>query len=342
VEAGAHPARRVDAQVAPHLRAGGAKARAQEQLRGAERPTRQHHRPPRAGLERSRARAVAASGHAGEGVDSDGALPVEDEPLCLDPGAHPRAGGDCPRQVRHVHRALCVEAAAVGTGAALHAIAGVPVQGPVADAERLCALPEQLSVAPHPRGIDGLDVQHPLRLCVVGIEVLRPFDPVFARPAGEGAVGRAEARARVDHGGPAHDAAHRGRNGRLALGHGQTPVAIHGGQRRQRLFRIALAIHVGPGLEHQYLMARLREHRGGNRPAGTGADHEHVAVLGAAVREQVAERIGPGHPRRGTTLVGHAAGRLVADRLAHPRVVCVGEARQHLEKQERVLLQPRG
>ena len=112
-----------------------------------------------------------AAGADGEGA-APAAAPAEVEQLTpaarpsstrtrldLDAGADPRPGGDRARQVADVHAALGVDLAAEGTGAALHAAAGVAVDRGAAGADRGRALHRQLAVAAHPLGVELGDVE---------------------------------------------------------------------------------------------------------------------------------------------------------------------------------------
>ena len=251
-----------------------------------------------------------ADGDAGAAFDAGRPGAVEDDPPCLDPGAHAGPGGDRPGQVGDVHRALGVETAADRARAALDAGAGVAAQRRVADAERVGALAQQLAVAAHALRVDRAHVEHLLGLGVVGVQLARPSRS-RARATQRSSTGSGVRKQvpGVDHRRPADGAADRGRDRRAALGDGEPAVAVERDQRRERLLRVAGAVDVRAGLEHDHLEPGLGEHGRGDRAAGAGADDDDVAVLLGADRLEVAEGGG----------VAGAAGGPPAPRRSAPR-----------------------
>src|SRR6266576_3432915 len=125
-----------------------------------------------------------------------------------------------------MHSLLGVDRAAVGTGAALDAAAGVAVDRAAAVAERGSSLHRQLPIASHLVGIELGDPEEVLRLGEILIEVLGPGDAELVAPAVEDPVWGAETGAGVDHGRAADDFRHWDRNRRTPVGDRQAGVAI--------------------------------------------------------------------------------------------------------------------
>src|SRR5439155_25572025 len=161
---------------------------------------------------------------------------LDDDLLHPHAGPYSRAGGYRSRELRLVHRALGAERAAHRTRAAADDPARIAGDGPVRQAEGVGAGAAELAVAPRAAGLDQADGQIALERLVLAVECRRPRDPVHLAPAAEDARGRAEARARVDHGRAANAAPERQRDRRPALARRQAAVAV---ERRQRVERVA-------------------------------------------------------------------------------------------------------
>ena len=183
--------------------------------------------------------------------------------LRLHPGADSRPGGDGARQVADVHAALGVDLAAEGAGAALHAVAGVAGDRATGGAQRQRSLHRELSVAAHPLGIELRHPQELLGLGVVGAQLAGPGDAVAPPPVLEDRVGGAEAGAGVDHRRAADRPRDRDRDRRAALGDRQAAVAVEGGDRLERVARVAVAVVVLTRLQHDHVEARLGQRRRG-------------------------------------------------------------------------------
>ena len=309
VEAGADPAGRMDAEVAPELAAARAHSGAHEELRRAERAAGDDHGPPGANGERLR-RALSGPGDAADALDADRAVSLEEDAARLDSGPHAGPRRDRPRQVGDVHRPLRVEAAAVGAGGALDAAARVSAQGVVGDAERLCALHQELAVATHGLGVDRRHAQELLGLRVLAVELRRPADAVLLAPALEHGIGGAKAGSRVDHRRAADGPPDGGRDRGDPLGHREPAVAVERGERLERLLRVGGAVHVRPGLEHEHLESRLGEDACGDRAPGARADDHDVAVLAAPRGARSPSGCGPltsGSRAAGSTSTRHRA-----------------------------------
>ena len=191
-----------------------------------------------------------------------------------------------------MHAALGVDLAAEGAGAALHAAAGVTGDRAAAGADRGRSLHRQLAVAAHPLGIEWGHPQKLLGARELFAQVFGPVDAEALSPLFQHRIGGTEAGARVDHGGAADSACHRYWDRRPAFGDRQAAIAVEAGDRVQRFLRVALAVEVLAGLEHDHVEPGLGEGRRGDGAAGAGADDHNVAFLSVPRRLGLAQRAG--------------------------------------------------
>ena len=188
--------------------------------------------------------------------------------------------------------------------------------GAAAGADRRRPLHRQLAVSAHPLGVERRHPEELLGLGVVGAEVAGPGDAEALLPVLEHRLGGAEAGAGVDHRGAADDLRHRHRDRRPALGDRQAAVAVEPGDRLEVVARVAVAVVVLAGLEHDHVEAGLGQRRRGDGAAGARADDDHVAFLTLA-RAARCRRGGPAGS--GSDAVGERAADLNADPLLAPR-----------------------
>ncbi len=321
----------MDVEVAAGLTA--AEPGAQQQLRRSQSAAGDDRGAPRA--HRVGTPLAVTGAAAGGAAHANRAAVFDQDSVRLHAGADSRPRGHRARQVADVHAALGVDPAAEGAGAALHTVAGVAGDRAAARPDRLRALHRELAVAPHPLRVERGDAQELLGLGEVGAEVVRPLDAVAPAPVVEDRVGGAEAGARVDHGRPADRPPNRNGDRRAPLGDRQSAVAVEGGDRLQRVARVAVAVVMASALEHDHVEPRLGEGRRGRGAAGARADDHHVALLGVSGRRRVAQR--PGWLRH--RAVGQPAARLEAEPLLDPRVDRVAERREGLGHQQQLVMQ---
>ena len=234
-----------------------------------------------------------------------------------------------------MHRALGVDPAAIGAGAALNAGAGVAGDRAAGGAQRFGARHRELAVAPHALGVERRHPQEALGLGEVGVEVTRPAHPVLVAPVGEDLVGRAEAGPRVDHRRPADHLRDRDRNRRVALGHGQAGVAVEGRDRVEVALGIAVAVEVATRLEHDHVEPGLGELGRRRGAAGARADDHDVAFLAVALRACISQRAG----RLGNPAVSQSAAGLDPDPPLDLGQRRVAQGREDLRHQQKLVVE---
>ena len=182
------------------------------------------------------------------------------------------------------HRLLGVLLAAIGaTAAAVAVVVDVAADGARVEAEFGRARGDDLAAPAHHLGLDRLHAHLFLDLVVERRQFLGAvIGKALFPPGAQDAVGRAEAGAHVDHGGPAQTLAGGHQDGRDAGGGVGPGVAVEILKRILDPAGEVLAAHRRPFLQHHHPQPALGQLPRRRRPARAAADDADVHVLADA------------------------------------------------------------